>query len=59
MFPRRTRRRSPREHPRFFGWQGIWKHSAGSVRVEVVFLVAEVVVIQAFEGRSGVEAEVE
>ena len=38
----------PREHPRDFGWEGIWKHSAGSVRVEVVF----------FEGRSGVEAEV-
>ena len=38
MFPRRSRRRSPREHPRDFRWQGIWKHSAGSVRVEVVFL---------------------
>ena len=56
MFPRCTR--SPREHPRDFGWQGIWKHSAGSVRVEVVFLATQVVVIQAFEGRSGVEEEV-
>ena len=32
--------------------------SAGSVRVEVVFLASQVVVIQAFEGRAGVEEEV-
>ena len=40
-----------------FWRQGIWKYSAGSVLVEVVFLVAKVVVVQALRGGLVVEAE--
>ena len=46
MLPRRIRHRSPREHSRNFGWQGIWKQSAGSVRVEVVFLAARLLLFR-------------